>query len=203
MNDNDDNDKKEKLSKKLDHCSRKLVKLLRHKLIDINIIPDSEGYVLLDTLLNSDKELFSLTLNDVKLIVELDNKQRLSLRNENNIWSIRANQGHSKNVGNFINPDTAMRLIVEPIENVFHGTYKEYEEAIKISGLLPMSRTHIHVAKSLTAKSGKRNNCTLLIYIDMTAAMEDDIKFYESENGVILTEGPLLPKYLRFEDVEK
>lgn len=61
-----------------------------------------------------------------------------------------------------------------------------------------MRRKHIHIAKSLEAKSGKRSNCTLLVYIDMDAAMHDGIQFYESANGVILTEGPLQPKYLTF-----
>ena len=64
-----------------------------------------------------------------------------------------------------------------------------------------MSRKHIHIAKSLSAKSGKRSNCDLIVYIDMKGAMADGIKFYESQNGVILTEGNngvLHPRYLKF-----
>ena len=64
-----------------------------------------------------------------------------------------------------------------------------------------MSRKHIHLAKSLDAKSGKRNNCNLLVYVNINDAMKDGITFYESANGVILTEGinGVIPsKYLSF-----
>ena len=58
-----------------------------------------------------------------------------------------------------------------------------------------MNRKHIHFAKSRVVRSGKQ----VYIYVDMALAMKDKIKFYESENGVILTEGDengvLLPKY--------
>jgi 2'-phosphotransferase len=202
-NDNDNNtcDDKLRLSKKLDKASHKLIQLLRHKLIEINLIPDTEGYVLLDDLLNSNQSLRTLTLDDIKLIVETSDKQRFNLINRNGIYLIRANQGHSECVGNYINPEDAMKLIQVPIENVFHGTYLEYEESIKKSGLLPMSRKHIHIAKSLDAKSGKRKDCTLLVYVDMKTAMNNNIKFYESTNGVILTEGPLTPNYLSFQSI--
>jgi len=34
-----------------------------------------------------------------------------------------------------------------------------------------------------------RSSCDVLIYIDLEKALEDGIKFYKSENGVVLTEG--------------
>ena len=74
-----------------------------------------------------------------------------------------------------------------------------------------MSRNHIHFAsglptgfKTLTTKdsaatveekeappviSGMRKSSTVLIYVDIRAAMEAGIKFYLSDNGVVLTEG--------------
>ena len=62
-----------------------------------------------------------------------------------------------------------------------------------------MKRKHIHIAESDDAKSGKRLTCNVKILINMELAMNDGIKFYRSENGVILTEGDqnglLLPKY--------
>jgi 2'-phosphotransferase len=68
-----------------------------------------------------------------------------------------------------------------------------------------MSRKHIHFAKSLDAVSGKRSDCNLLVYVDMAKAMDDGIVFYESSNGVILTEGIdgiLDPKYLSFNEIK-
>lgn len=72
-----------------------------------------------------------------------------------------------------------------------------------------MGRNHIHFAsglpagfKSLDAStgsveekeappviSGMRKSSTVLVYIDILAAMKAGIKFFISENGVILTEG--------------
>lgn len=62
-----------------------------------------------------------------------------------------------------------------------------------------MRRKHIHFAKSDSSISGLRNNAQIHIYIDLARALRDGIKFYESDNGVILTagnaDGFLEPKY--------
>ena len=41
--------------------------------------------------------------------------------------------------------------------------------------------------------SGIRWNCKVVIYIDLAKAMSKGLKFYESDNGVILCEGPIPP----------
>ena len=56
-------------------------------------------------------------------------------------------------------------------------------------GLSVMCRTHIHIATSKNALSGHRKSCNVYIYIDVTKAIKDGIKFYLSSNGVILTRG--------------
>lgn len=64
-----------------------------------------------------------------------------------------------------------------------------------------MNRTHIHFTDSLpqdSVKSGIRLNCQIYIYIDVKKAMNDGIKFYLSDNNVILSSGIngiMLPKY--------
>lgn len=40
-----------------------------------------------------------------------------------------------------------------------------------------------------TVLSGMRNSSTILIYINLRAALEAGLKFYKSENGVVLSEG--------------
>jgi RNA:NAD 2'-phosphotransferase (TPT1/KptA family) len=183
----------------MDKESRLLIKLLRHQLVDIGLIPNAEGYVPLFNLLSRYELLKSLTIDNIKEIVETSDKDRFSIKEVDGVWMIRANQGHSKKVGDKIESNKAMTIIKEPISGVFHGTYKELYDVISRDGLKPMRRKHIHIAKSLEAKSGKRKDCSMLVYVDMDMAMKDGIIFYESQNGVILTEGLLLPKYLRFE----
>ena len=185
----------------MDKKSRLLTKILRHKLIEFNLLPDRSGYVKVDDIRNTILNLSTLTDIDVKEIVKNDNKGRFGIKELNNILYIRANQGHSANVGNLIDDTKSMNIITQPIENVFHGTYTKNYDSICKTGLNRGERKHIHIAKSLDAKSGKRHNCDLLVYIDMKGAMEDGIIFYESQNGVILTEGKdsiISPKYLSF-----
>lgn len=52
--------------------------------------------------------------------------------------------------------------------------------------------THIHFSTGYqddTVISGMRKTCEIFIEIDMKKAMDDGIKFYKSNNGVILSKG--------------
>ena len=66
---------------------------------------------------------------------------------------------------------------------------------IKKTGLNKMSRTHIHFASKPNAISGFRGSSNVLVHVNMYLAMADGIKFYMSDNEVILSEGPIDPKY--------
>jgi 2'-phosphotransferase len=181
--------------------SRQLVKILRHRLVELGLTPDNEGYVSLVNIKEAVSGLSHLTIPQVLEIVKVDNKGRMNTKIVDNELYIRANQGHSSRVGLLINDEDSLTRILEPISGVFHATYKNLFIYISKKGLNRMGRKHIHIAKSLTATSGKRKDCDLLVYIDMRGAMEDGIVFYESQNGVILTEGKdgvLDPKYLKY-----
>ena len=180
-------------------CSKYLSWALRHGLEQLNLVPNSEGYVKLsDLIANSDRNLVQ---EEIIKIVEECPKQRFGTKIINGEIYIRANQGHSKSIGDLIESDNLLKKLDTPLENVFHGTYNKNLELIKSLGLNRMSRKHIHFAKSLDAASGKRSDCNLLVYVDMKKAMDDGIVFYESDNGVILSEGidGIIPsKYLSF-----
>ena len=143
-------------------------------------------------------------------------------------YLIRANQGHS------IKVDTEGLLTPITVEagnvpaTVVHGTdERAWSLILKGGGLRRMTRTHIHFASGLPVGfktlpssstttttteeekeapviSGMRNSSTVLIYIDIQSALAAGIKFFVSENGVILTDGDengVLP-YTFFKRVE-
>ena len=177
------------INKKEKNLSRWMVQQLRH---EPSLVRDSDGYIEVSVLVKD------APIEQIQRIVAADNKGRMGLVQRDGVWYIRANQGHSKDVGDQLDDSKTLRRLTEPIEGVFHGTYVEHRNSIMTNGLHSGGRKHIHIAKSMDAKSGKRNNCDLIVYIDMKSAMEDGVVFYESENGVILTEGVLPPKYLTF-----
>lgn len=177
------------INKKEKNLSKWMVRQLRH---EPTLVRDSEGYIEVSVLVKD------ASIEQIQRIVAADNKGRMGLVQRDGVWYIRANQGHSKDVGDQLDDSKTMKRITEPIEGVFHGTYMQHKESIAATGLHSGGRKHIHIAKSAEAKSGQRKDCDLIVYIDMKSAMEDGVLFYESENGVILTEGVLPPKYLTF-----
>ena len=78
---------------------------------------------------------------------------------------------------------------------IIHGTNEKAWKLIAKdpNGLSRMSRNHIHFATGLLGDdgviSGMRGSCSVLIYVDLEKALHDGIKFFKSENGVVLTEG--------------
>lgn len=126
-----------------------------------------------------------------------------------NEYVIRANQGHSIKVDTegLLTPVTRDAGNVPRI--VVHGTdERAWSLILRGGGLRRMTRNHIHFAsglptgfKTLSSSSddrvedaapvisGMRMSSTVLIYIDINAALDAGIPFFVSENGVILSEG--------------
>ena len=105
---------------------------------------------------------------------------------------IRANQGHSiKTIQVEMVPITS----AAEYPSIVHGTNpKAWGLIVKDpNGLSRMKRNHIHFAPGLMGEegviSGMRYSCTHLIYLNLEKALNDGIKFFKSENGVVLTEG--------------
>ena len=125
-------------------------------------------------------------------------------------YLIRANQGHSLAV--------ASEGLLTPLpednlpEVVVHGTtHSAWHLIVSTGGLKKMGRTHVHFASGLPAGfrsvvetesgeggdeavqpqviSGMRNSSSILVFLDIKKALEAGIKFWLSENGVILSEG--------------
>ena len=78
-------------------------------------------------------------------------------------------------------------------EVAVHGTYLRCLETILTEGLSRMGRHHVHLARGLLGEngvvSGMRRNTEVYVWVNVHAAMDSGIRFFESENGVILCEG--------------
>lgn len=95
---------------------------------------------------------------------------------------------------------------------VVHGTYFAFWPAIVASGgLKPMGRNHVHFStgvpedqdsgdpssssssssspSSSSVISGMRRDAEVLVYVDVAASMAEGIRWWMSDNGVVLTEG--------------
>ena len=123
-------------------------------------------------------------------------------------YLIRANQGHSLKVESegLLKPITAENL---PDAAIHGTTHSAWPQIVETGGLKPMTRNHVHFAsglpsgfKSIVGKdttenaaaaapviSGMRKSSTVLMFLDISKAMEAGIKFWLSDNGVILSEG--------------
>eukprot|EP01080_Neovahlkampfia_damariscottae_P003220 gene3220-5535_t len=207
MSDKIKKQKKKPISKVVQH-SKAISFLLRHGAIKEGLKIRKDGYVLIDDLLSM-KKFQNLKFEDIQELVQDNDKQRFKIIKEDGKMYIRANQGHSMEGIEIsmeeITTDTKIDVCV-------HGTYYEALKNISKEGLCKMKRQHIHFAIGLPGESGvisgMRKTCEVLIYLDLDKALKDGIKFYKSENGVILSpgvgeKGLIDPKYfLKVIDVE-
>lgn len=183
--------------------SKSLSYVLRHGANQMGFQLSTDGFLFVEEIL-SHPQFCSYSLDDVKSVVETNDKQRFRLQPhpENGRLQIRANQGHSVQV-----KDLELRPVLAgspdcPVEAV-HGSYLRNWSSIQQHGLSCMKRTHIHLAPGLPGEdgviSGMRRDCDLAIFIDVTKALSDGLQFFWSENSVLLTsgdaEGKLPPKY--------
>ncbi|THV48027.1 hypothetical protein BGAL_0272g00060 [Botrytis galanthina] len=190
--------------------SKALSKLLRHAAESEGVMLDGEGFARLDLVMQWPR-LKSLkpTFADIRTAVTDNAKQRFSMKPNPSLpeppspssenpedWMIRANQGHS------IAIDSAALLVPITLEagNVpetcVHGTYFAfYEEIVKSGGLKKMGRNHVHFGTGVPEDggvvSGMRGDAEVLIYVDVKRCLEEEpeMKWWVSENGVVLTEG--------------
>ena len=114
---------------------------------------------------------------DIYTIVQHDKKQRYKIDHQR----IRANQGHSTDV----QVELAM---IQPPQQLYHGSATRFQEAILTKGLLPMGRDYVHLSatKEVAYQVGKRHGKPVVFLVDAQQMWKDGISFYLSENGVWL-----------------
>ncbi|OHE92015.1 Tpt1/KptA family RNA 2'-phosphotransferase [Colletotrichum orchidophilum] len=193
--------------------SKALSKLLRHQAENAGLTLDEGGYAPLDKVLAYGPiKSLKVTFSDIQAAVTTSDKQRFALKpnaatnatldetsTEPSHWLIRANQGHSIKVdsASLLTPITLEAGNVPEV--VVHGTYFAFWKQIEASGgLKRMGRNHVHFATGLPGDergvvSGMRKDAEVLVYVDVGRALREEeeggLKWWISENGVVLTEG--------------
>ena len=133
-------------------------------------------------------------------MVDEDGKGRFSLRTQDGVLQIRANQGHSMRI---VGEDGLLTPIADETEAPLcvHGTYDAAWALIRESGLNRMARNHVHFAPSDTpgeARSGMRRDVTVLVHLDVARSLRAGVSLFRSDNGVLLSAGfdGVIPPYL-------
>ena len=169
--------------------SKFLSQHLRHQPEAIGLTLQTGGWVAVaDLLAACAAHGQPLTRDELEDLVEDNDKQRFALDEAG--LRIRAQQGHSVEV------DLELVPAIPPAV-LYHGTAPAALPAIRTTGLQKMSRHHVHLtADETTARRvGQRRGRPLLLTVDAAALHAAGGVFYQSGNGVWLTDA-VPPQYL-------
>ncbi len=162
--------------------SKFLSLVLRHKPEEIGIELDTNGWTDVKCLIKK-MNLYGkrIDFETLEVILETNNKKRFSFNEDKSL--IRANQGHSIEIDLGYKPKN-------PPKRLFHGTGAKYVDSIYKIGIRKKSRHHVHLSKDIeTALSvGQRHGKPVVFEILTDEMVNEGFEFYESENGVWLTD---------------
>lgn len=157
-----------------------------------------DGYVRLGELLqHRSLRGKQATVSEVEQIVATSDKQRFALMTDSETgerW-VRANQGHTMKL---VSDEALLTEVTDPADApvCVHGTYRRCLAPILAEGLSRMRRNHVHFAVGLPDEdggkgvvSGMRSSCEVVVYVDVSRALGLGLRFYRSENGVLLSPG--------------
>ena len=173
--------------------SKYLSKHLRHTPERLGLTLAPGGWVSIDELLAAcTANQFPITPAELEAVVADNDKQRFAFDKTKTL--IRANQGHSTEVDLQLQPQT-------PPEILYHGTGEKSVPAILQTGLLKMSRHHVHLSTNIETaqKVGMRHGRLALLTVNASAMHQAGFTFYCSENGVWLVDAVPL-QYLNLVD---
>lgn len=168
------------MSSDLVNTSKFLSFVLRHHPESIGLRLDAAGWADVDELIRlANASGRALDRELLFLVVETNDKQRFALDEAR--ARIRANQGHSIEIDLGLSPRT-------PPPVLFHGTASRFLESIRSSGLVPGSRTHVHLSQDhSTARAvGSRHGKPVVLPVDAAAMHAFGTEFRLAPNGVWL-----------------
>lgn len=165
--------------------SKALSYYLRHAPHELEMTLLPGGWVEQSELLEAlRKKNIQASLDDLKRIARNSDKQRFALEGTR----MRANQGHSVPVDLELQPKV-------PPEVLYHGTPRASLASIFEHGLRKGQRHHVHLsADPKTAiQVGQRRGEPVILRIQAAAMHAQGHLFYQSANGVWLTESVPAP----------
>lgn len=175
--------------RELINLSKALVRKLRHDIGKGHSLScDEKGFVKVSEIICK----IRCTIDDIIHVVESNEKKRFTLEDRDGEYYIKANQGHSLSSGKAVCDSLSFTEITEPLPVCIHGTEARFIDSILSNGLNRMKRKHIHCVGEIDKTrqiSGFKQRSNKAIYIDMALCMVDGMRFYMSDNNVILTEG--------------
>eukprot|EP00210_Caulerpa_lentillifera_P004090 g3902.t1 len=168
--------------------SKEISYLLRHTSLPQR---DPHGWVDIPDL--QEKLKHPTSYENIKHVVETNDKKRFVLDESSIPPRIRAAQGHTVQL-----EDPILEPVTDPetIPFAIHVTSEQGWIGIQTSGALEKrSRTHIHFATSLVHLR-KNAWATVYLKLDLLGAMNEGIHFFLSTNRVLLTEKSVPIRYL-------
>jgi putative RNA 2'-phosphotransferase len=156
--------------------------VLRHKPEGIGLVLDRNGWADIGALIEkASAHGMALTREMIADVVASSNKQRFAI--DETGQRIRANQGHSVDVDLGLAPS-------EPPTLLFHGTGEKSVAAIRIEGLKPGRRQHVHLSRDeeTAIKVGSRHGRAVVLRIAAARMRAQGHAFFLSTNGVWLTD---------------
>lgn len=163
-------------------ASKFLSLVLRHKPEEIGIFLDAQGWTNVQTLLHQlANHNSTISLSELESIVENSDKRRFAFND--NHTRIRASQGHSIEI-------ELGYTAKKPPGLLYHGTATRFLDSILADGLRKESRHHVHLSPDAdTAHNvGSRHGKPIVLTIQSADMATQGYLFYQSENGVWLTE---------------
>lgn len=177
--------------------SKFLSLVLRHQPEKVNLTLDSAGYVNVEKLLSGINNTTNMSIDKDQLdeIIEKNNKKRFAYSEDGE--SIRASQGHSVPV------DLGLSAKIPP-NVLYHGTIDTFLDSISRAGISKMKRNHVHLSKdkeTAIAVGGRRasSDHVIVFEVDAKTMYEAGYRFFESDNGVWLT-NHINPLYIKLMD---
>jgi len=168
------------MDRSLVKTSKFLSLVLRHDPGHVGITLDDAGWVEVDVLLAAAQRAgVALDRATLERVVAENDKKRFAFSEDG--ARIRASQGHSVPVDLGLAPQ-------EPPEVLFHGTAIRNLESIRRDGLIPGSRTHVHLSRDeeTAVTVGQRHGKPVVLRVAAGEMHRAGHELTVSENGVWL-----------------